>query len=367
MRCREAKQLLTENEQKNDGRPMPIELARHLKSCPDCARMATAGRIVASGFEDLSLISDFETTPLEQIRARVSRHADQHRQKESTFMFSLWKNLSSHPRVSLGFASGLVALILMATIPISCSRTVGYSVEGTDSDVPTSAATAGDQSGMKLTFQAQESGTPEDMKLKAAKIKEALAAIGNDNDQVVVDEQTGVMTVHIDGLKTRDEAREAAMVLDQFAGFNGDVSIAEQKERVRSSLLSHIAHQVFDLNIDTSGKTDEEIADEIRAQLASQGKNFDVAYHSTDDGRKMIFIGDSAACGQGSMQMDKGTAAGWIACDSGQGMRTIKLEGDGSMSPEDMERALKSQLKDQGGDSVSFRIQLSDDSCCIKR
>ncbi len=367
MRCREAKQLLIEIEHKNDGMPMPIELARHLKGCPNCARLASAGRVVSRGFKDLAMANEFETTPLAMIRARVSQRTDQHRQKESTFMFALWKNLTSHPRMSLGFASGLVALILMATIPISCSRTVGYSVEGTDDGASLSSEDIGNQPGMKLTFESQQTGTPHEMKLRAAKIQEALAAIGNDDAQVIVDEQTGLLTVHIDGLETREEAREAALILERFAGFEGDVSIAEQKERVRSSLLSHIAYQVVESNVETSGKTDEQIADEIRAQLASQGVDFDVTYRSTDDGRKMIFIGDSTLCGPGSMQMDNGGAVGWMACDSGQGLRRIELKGDASLSPEEMKRALGNQLNDQSVDSLTFEIKLSDDSCCIDK
>ena len=274
-------------------------------------------------------------------------------------MFALWKNLMSHPRMSLGFASGLVALILMATIPVSCSRTVGYSVDGTDAD-PSAAATVAPQKDLKLTLKSLEDGSVVDLKLRAEKIQEALDAIGHNNAHVVVDEESGEQSIHIDGLKTHEEAREAALVLQRIAGFEGDISIAEQKERVKSSPLDHIAHKVLELNVETDGKSDAQIEDEIRAQLDLQGVDMDVMYRTTDDGGHMIFIGDSVATGDGAVHFDGDNVVEWIASDSTGGLKNIKLEGDGSMTPEEMEKAMMNQLKEQGIDPANVKVKRFD-------
>lgn len=361
MRCREAKQRLIEIENQADGAPMPIELARHLKECPECARLAIANRIVSQGFRDLRENPAIETTPLAAVKVRVSARAIRHRQKEPTFMFAVWRNLTSHPRMSLGFASGLVALVLMATIPISCSRTVGYSVEGTDADT---AAEFDKQHTMSLTFESLNDGTVTDLEMKAFKIQEAMKALGHENVWVSLDEETGHQTLHIEGLETHEQAREAALVLERIAGFEGDIAIAEQKGRVRSSLLGHLTHNIFELNVDTNGKSDEQIEEELRASLLAQGFDFDVTYKSTEDGKQMIFIGDSSLCNDGSVHFDGGTVVDWMN-DNGNGeVHRIQLDGDAGLTSEEMKSAVMNQLRKQGGDSVTFEIKLTDSSCC---
>ena len=163
-----------------------------------------------------------------------------------------------------------------------------------------------------------------------------------------------------EALKTHEEAREAALVLQRIAGFEGDISIAEQKERVKSSPLDHIAHKVLELNVETDGKSDAQIEDEIRAQLDLQGVDMDVMYRTTDDGGHMIFIGDSVATGDGAVHFDGDNVVEWIASDSTGGLKNIKLEGDGSMTPEEMEKAMMNQLKEQGIDPANVKVKRFD-------
>ena len=128
----------------------------------------------------------------------------------------------------------------------------------------------------------------------------------------------------------------------------------------RGSLLDHIAHKVLDLDVDTNGKTDAQVEDEIRAQLELQGVDMDVMYRTTDDGGHMIFIGDSLAVGDGSVHFEGDNVVEWIASDSTGGITNIKLQGDGSMTPEEMEKAMMNELKEQGIDPVNVKIKRRD-------
>jgi hypothetical protein len=177
---------------------------------------------------------------------------------------------------------------------------------------------------------------------------------------VSIDEETDHQTLHIEGLETHEQAREAALVLDRIAGFEGDIAIAEHKERVRSSLLGHIKYNLFELNVDTDGKTDEQIEDELRASLRAQGVDFDVMYKTTDDGKQMIFIGDSTLADDGSAHFDGNTVVEWMAEGDNSGVHRIQLDGDTQLTPAEMEEAMMNQLKEQGLDSGDVKVRYFD-------
>jgi hypothetical protein len=74
----------------------------------------------------------------------------------------------------------------------------------------------------------------------------------------------------------------------------------------------------------------------------------------------MIFIGDSTKPGDGSVHFDDQHVVEWIASDSTGGLKNIKLQGDGGLTPEEMEKAMMNQLKEQGIDPANVKVKRSD-------
>jgi hypothetical protein len=232
-------------------------------------------------------------------------------------MASFKTKLLNHPIMSFGFLGVLAALLIMAVIPVSCSREVGYSMNVGDDNNPVANAISSDAEGTaSITFANNVEGGPQTIHINPENMIKALKAIGITDAKIQVTANQNGQTIEISGLKTREQARDALLALVEASGFDGKVSLATRQAAVEGTLLEQALNGIRELVISSEGKTDEQVRSEISAALEAAGvSGADVEYTSTPDGRKMIFVGqngegDSVHIEQAFQWNEEGAATG---------------------------------------------------------
>jgi len=313
-----------------------------------------AEAILEKSFARLKRAEPDDATPLNIVRSRLEAQLADQAKKEHGIMASMKNGLRSWPRLSIGVSAAVCALILTALIPVSCDRTTGYTVDVVNDAGPAAKTAAG---GAQLEFVMESDGGDVPAGPTAEQLTEALAAIGITGAEVSVNVDGTTRTVHISGLETQEEAREAAAAVEQLMG--GSSEICPVVEHISSSLLGQIHDEIFRITVSDDGRTDDEIADEIRARLEAAGmEDLQVQYRSLDDGRRMIFLGMGDSCEvDGNMQVTEDVLE-WIVQDSSAegGVGKIMLETEGG-SPEEIETRIREQLREQGLDTGDVEIR----------
>lgn len=292
-----------------------LELVEHLRNCPACANLAAANEILSRAISLERVKSTEAETPLTFLKTRIEARASQAIEKEHAAMSSLKNRIMNHPIVSFGFLGAVVVLFLMAVIPVSCSRDVGYNMNVGDSSDPIANAITSDADGTaSITFQKSAVGGPRSILLDPQNMIKALKAIGITDAKLQVTANKDGQTITVSGLDTREEAREALLALVEASGFDGKVSMTPREASVDGSLLEQAISGIKELVFSSEGKSDEEIRNEITAALEAAGMTgAEVQYNSTPDGRKTIFVGSGAE--GDSVQIEQ--AFKWVADSNG--------------------------------------------------
>ncbi len=249
-------------------------------------------------------------------------------------MSSLKEKILNHPAMSFGFAGAIVALLLMAVIPVSCSRDVGYNMTVGDGDDLIANAITSDADGTaSITFQYVNDGDPQAIELKPEIMIKALKAIGIDHAKLNINANQEGQIVTISGLDSREQAREALLAIVQSSLLDGKVEMTPRAASVEGSILEQALNSIKELVFSSEGKSDEQIKAEITAALEAAGVTADKVEYMTDsDGRKMIFVG--AGAGGDSIvteQVFKWTAdsAGMVSGLPGDSNMVIEITSDG--------------------------------------
>lgn len=124
MRCREVKQWMNDHPGKINTLP-PDSITRHIENCPECAQRLLAARLLWDRFEAEREKQAVATTSLDRIREKIEQRRTSLTNKKG--IYAMFKDqIKTHPRLITGF--GLMAVIIMALtlIPFSYTTTVGY-------------------------------------------------------------------------------------------------------------------------------------------------------------------------------------------------------------------------------------------------
>ena len=293
MRCQKAQRLMNDRPFAAKHEPVNLELAEHLRGCLTCAAHASANDILNRAVSVERLKTPEAETPLAFLKTRIEARASQQLIKEQNPMASLKDKIFNHPAMSFGFAGAVLALFLMAIIPVSCSREVGYNMNVSDDNNPIANAITSDADGTaSITFQNSADGS---MKLNPDNMIKALKAIGIGNAKLNINANQDGQTITVSGLDSRQQAREALLALVEASGFNGKVEMTPRAASVEGSMLEQALSGIKELVFSSEGKSDAEIKAEITAALEAAGvTGANVEYMTDADGRKMVFVGAGA-------------------------------------------------------------------------
>ena len=294
MRCQKAQQLMNDKTYRNEA--IDIQLAKHILSCRSCSAHAAASQILNRAFRIERVKSAESETPLPFLKARIEALASHRNVKEHNVMSSLRDRILNHPMMSISFAGAFVMLLLAATVPVSCSRTVGYSVGVAGDDSPIAEAITTDADGTaSITFQKNSEG--HIVQFDSKRIVGALNTLGISNVKIELSASELGQTMTISGLESREQARDALLAIVEVAGFGDKAELTHRQASVTCSFLEHCLSGIHEILIDSDGLSDEEIRSQIVAQLEEAGvMDVEVQYLTGNDGQKMMFIGQGAAC-----------------------------------------------------------------------
>ena len=344
MRCQKAQQLMNDKTYKNEA--IDIKLADHIRGCKSCSVHAAAGHILSRAFKFERVRTAESETPLPFLKTRIEALASHSIVKEHNVMSSLRDRVVNHPLMSISFAGAFVMLLLAATVPVSCSRTVGYSVGVSGDDSPIAEAITSDAEGTaSITFQKDFQGNF--IRFDSKRIVEALHTLGISNVTLDLSASELGQTVTISGLESREQARDALLAVVEVAGVGDKAELQSRQESVRGTLLEHCLNGIHEILINTDGLSDKEVHAQIVSQLKAAGiTGAEVQFLSGEDGHKGIFIGQSGASdGLVTKQViewktEGGGSEGMFNLDGADSMMTIELRSDDNTQTIDVKKII---------------------------
>ena len=332
MRCQKVQQLMNDKTYRNES--IDIQLAKHIRNCRSCSAHATASQILNRAFRIERVKSAESETPLSYWKTRIEALASHQSVKERNVMPLLKDRIFNHPLMSFSFAGAFVLLLLAATVPVSCSRTVGYSVGVAGDDSPIAEAITSDADGTaSITFQKNSEGHIAQFDSKrimeahianfdSKRIIEALRSLGISNAKLELSASDLGQTITISGLENREQARNALLAIVEVAGVGEKAELTHRQASFSCSLIEHALNGIHEIFVDSDGLSDEEIRSQIVARLEEAGvMDAEVQYLTGEDGQKMMFIGQGAECDSMLMQQ----VFEWKA--EGGGDATFNFEG----------------------------------------
>lgn len=196
---------------------------------------------------------------LDHVRRTVA--AEIHNQPRGASIVSTIHRLKSRPRlVSLLGVCALAAVLLV--IPIRYQRTIGHRVELTVSGA------ALDQVGLARLAGEVEQVTHA----------RSLAVSHADGG--------AVLGLELAGWSEERAERAAAALVERLRerAFTAEARVSPITETVSGNVYAMVLDRIIVIDVDTEGKTDQEVEDEIRAQLLAEGvAEPSVTYHSDAD------------------------------------------------------------------------------------
>ena len=339
MRCQKAQQLMNDKTYRNEA--IDIQLAEHIRGCKSCSIHAAAGRILSRAFRIDRVKPAESETPLPFLKTRIEALASQRNVKEHNVMSSIRDRIFNHPLMSFSFAGAFVLLLLAATVPVSCSRTVGYSVGVAGDDGPIAEAITSDADGTaSITFQKNSQGNF--IRFDSKRIVETLHTLDISNVRLDLSASELGQTITISGLESREQARDALLAIVEVAGVGDKAELTNRQASVSCSFLEHCLSGISEILVDSDGLSEEEIRSQIVAQLEEAGiMDAEVQYLTGEDGQKMMFIGQGAACdsmltqqafewktdgGDGTFNFEGSDSAVVIEIKSDGDMRTVEVK-----------------------------------------
>ncbi|SYZ74348.1 hypothetical protein TRIP_C80025 [Candidatus Zixiibacteriota bacterium] len=334
MNCRKARRLL--NDQNHDGE---LELIRHLKTCPSCALEARASRILESALHYERNQQPSNATSISSLRSKVENSIKQISLRENTIMSRITSGISHRPRLAAGFGLAIVVLLFAVLVPLPYTRTVGYTVSFTNASsisnqVPShltailgvigydniKLASAGDNfeiSGLP-TRQAAREAEIAFRKLTGIQSESIISPVtrrvsGSLYAQVVESQRK----IEVDATGKSDAEIESEIIQKlNDAGYQANVSVTtdasgerkidvnlsrqagdtvQQEKLIISTTDSNSSNIAVPLpiqvKVETEGKTDAQIIQEVKDRLAGQGiSNPEVTVTTEPDGKKKIEV-----------------------------------------------------------------------------
>lgn len=233
---------------------------------------------ISSDFEALGERSKRNLPTIDQTAQRLWNHT-RRRSKEGSLMKVL-HSLKSHPAMATVVGIAVVAAVLLA-VPISYTKTTGY----------------------RATLDISDA-TGVDIEAIAAEFGKVL-----DTEDVMVTAGTGGARVSAE-LPVRPAGILAGLAsgFAEALGERGVAAVAGVEavtERVTGNVYAMAANEIIEIRVNSEGLTDEEIEDEIRAQIEAAGLEACLVNVESGDGEKRIEVGiqcdPEEGCPEGGM------------------------------------------------------------------
>ena len=244
MQCREVSRRL------NNKEPLSQELQMHINSCESCRRLVEAERQLVSAL-DSARSSETPITPYSVLRSQIALKAQR---KDNPLMAGIKNAIGTHPRLSIGTLLAVCVLAFVVLVPLPYNRTVG--------------------------FDLKISGLPQSFSDQA--FSDGLKALGYKNPQININASPAGISLTVKNLPSKSAAREIEMLVADGTDQNLKVEIIPIVETVSGSLYAQARQKMVEIEVDGTGKTDEQIKAEIKAKLAEQGIDNGIVYFRTD-------------------------------------------------------------------------------------
>jgi hypothetical protein len=326
MCCEEVKRLLDEftvDEQK---------LKEHIKNCPECALDFEAQQLLKSAFENNRNEKLGDETPFELVKTRLENQIATLNTKESNFMTKVKKQIKTHPKASFGITVAVTLFAFMLLVPFSYDRTVGYDV-----------ILAGFEGGQ----------------IEPEVINDVSIALGFDDIVLELTIDNELILSHFPSERAAKEVADAISIITKI---DNPVRIKPIRQVVSGSLFAQARDKLLKIEVDTKGKTDEEVETEIRKILKERGATeADVDVSTDDEGMReiIVHVKDSSDTKQTEKKMkimvsgDEKISIDDPACN-------IQVETEGK-TVEEIEAEIKKQMKEKGIKDAEIDVTLEDD------
>jgi hypothetical protein len=217
---------------------------------------------------DLKALGDRSRKHLPTIdqTARALWKRNQRRSREGSLMKAL-NSLKTHPAMTTVLGIAIIAAVLLA-VPISYTKTTGYNATLEISDAGS----------VDMDAIAGEFG-------KALGTEDVMVMTGFDGGGRII----ANLPVRPAGTVEGITSRFAQALTDR--GIRASAEVQPITEQVTGNVYAMAANEIIEIKIDSEGLTDEEIEDEIRAQIEAAGFDACLVDVETGDGEKRIEIG----------------------------------------------------------------------------
>lgn len=239
MDCKKAMQQLNDA----DGRHDP-ELAKHLEGCPACARAARAAKIIDGAFKTAASGPEESATPFAVLRSGIEQKTAKN-QKEYSLMEKAQNIFSLRPKLYAGLGVAVAVFLFLTLVPFSYTITTG--------------------------FEAVAGGVQPSQFVSAERLVGAMNTLGYADASVNLMRTSDGYNYRIGNLPDWTAGRQAAAVLAALTGAT-DVQVVPTHEKVSGSLYARATDdRVNVIEISTNGGTEEQIEQDIAAQLTAAG------------------------------------------------------------------------------------------------
>jgi hypothetical protein len=319
MRCSQIRQLL--------NNPKPIDdpaLLDHISQCASCREAWEAETLLRNN------LASARVAPSEAPWGSAGMWVDRTIREEKE---SIMKSLLRHPFISRprrwgwSLAAAGVALAFLVLVPFAYEHTVGTRLVITSAD-------------------------PAMTQINLDAIKARLAEKGFGDVVVARSNDAGspALTYYVHG-SSMDASNAFAVTRDLVpaAAASGKVAIEPWRVRESGSLLAQISARVFEVKVSSEGKTDEQITEEIRSQLASQGMQVkSVSYTRDASGQTTIQLEGDVNTPQGEAQVKIEDVRMGAAPDGQVETKIVLAAPDSNLSDAEKIAQIKQQLAEQG-------------------
>ncbi len=268
--------------------------------------------------------------PTQEKTARTVHTRLERASREGPVM-KLVRSLRARPLITSAVAVGVVAVALLA-IPISYERTVGYEAKLILTSVDPAQA-----QGIASDFAKLLKTTEVNFMQDAASGTTITARVPVRPRRVI----EGLAMAYAQALEAR--------------GMGARSSVAPVTERISGSVYAAAANEIVEIHVNRQGKTNEQIAEEIREQLAAAGlPGADVQVMQNGDQMQMRMEwqappGDSLAC-----QKQINVSIDGQGQEARQNQARIQIHASKTMTDAQLKEEIERQLREQGkeGDVV---------------
>jgi hypothetical protein len=334
MRCAEARRRLNRKEIPDS------DLARHLSECPACSRHALAERLLNSALTGERDQREGAVTPFSDVRSSLMACINEKEGKEKSLMWLAGEQLKRHPRSSLGLALAVAVFAFLILVPLPYSRIVGYEVSFKDADSgqdipaeeldrtltilgyeqpPISVVTGTGSEDYTTLYLPTESAAKEVsfafQSLTGKRVKVMSRPIVRSVSASLYAQVRERIKIEVEG-KDKTDAQIRSEIEEKLKaqGFsNPDVSVesrsdgmreirigiqdssqTEEKQKEMRILLPSdetikIKEPSLEIKVDSEGKTDDEVREEIRTKLGEKGiRNPEIRITKDSEGRRHI-------------------------------------------------------------------------------